>query len=112
MGLRTRDALVAEGPSRRCVGSMMAVIVSTTGRMATGMTTGFCMAHGRRPWGRRVIETLLMAAKVVMFFVGVMIVKIGVIAAIAPGIRRVSIDRIAWVAVVVSAAISAIKASA
>jgi len=91
---------------------MMAAIMSTSPRMATGMTTGFRMADGRRPWGRCVIEVFLMAAEVVMLFVGVMIVKIRVIAAVPPGIRCVSIDRIARVAVVISAAIATIEASA
>lgn len=99
---------------------MMAAIVfaATPMATATGMTKGSPMANGSRmahrfrPWGRRVIEVFLMATEVVMFFIGMMGVKIRMIAAIAPGIRRVSIDRIAWVAVVVSAAISAIKASA
>jgi hypothetical protein len=87
---------------------MMAAIMPTCPRMATG----FRMADGRRPWGRCVIEVFLMAAVVMMFFVGVMIVKIRVIAAIPPGIRCVSIDRIAWIAVVISTAIATIKASA
>ena len=87
--------------SRRAF-SMMAASVPDRMTTAAGMTIGFCMAHGRRSWRRLVIEGLRMA-HVVMFFVGVMIVKIGVIAAIAPGVRCVSIDRIAWIAVVVSA---------
>lgn len=94
---------------------MMAAIVSAPSRMASAdrmatapdMTTGFDMAHGRRPWRRLVIEGLRMA-HVVMFFVGVMIVKIGVILwsapnRMAPCIRRVSANRIVWIAVVVSA---------
>ena len=87
--------------------SMMAGIVPSRMTTATGTTTGFCMAHGRRPWRRLVIEGLRMA-HVVMFFVGVMIVKIGVILwsapnRMAPGIRRVSANWIVWIAVVVSA---------
>src|SRR5579863_2165917 len=95
--LRSRGVLVVEGPGRECVASMMAAIVPTATRMATGMATGFRVTHGCRPWGRRVIEVFLMAAEVMMLFVGVMVVKIGVIAGIAPGIWGVPIDRIAGV---------------
>jgi hypothetical protein len=93
---------------------MMAPIVSTATRMAPviGMTNRSRMANRSRPRGRGVIEVFLMATEVVMFFIGMMGFKIRVIAAIAPGIGRVSIDRIARVTVAISAAISAIKASA
>jgi hypothetical protein len=92
--------------SRRAF-SMMAASVPDRMTTAAGMTIGFCMAHGRRSWRRLVIEGLRMA-HVVMFFVGVMIVKIGVILwsapnRMAPRIRRVSANWIVWIAVVVSA---------
>jgi hypothetical protein len=48
------------------------------------------------------VVAFLMAAEVVMFFPRVVVVKLGAIAATAPGIRRVAINRIIRITVAVS----------
>jgi hypothetical protein len=111
--LLARYALTRESMA---LGSMMTAVVATANRMAaTPMAKASNMGDRSGACDGRMIEVFLMAAVVMVFFPGMVVVEIRMIDRTAPswsapGIRSVSAGRVIRIAVVVPA--PAVKASA